>query len=120
MALGRQDVDIDGLTPPAGVSVLGMSSDHLVLDIGDEHITVGDEIRFGLGYGALVRAMTSPFVTRAELRDLRSPARRTASDPAGSTRSVTSRRGATTSAAIASAGAIAAIGHRAHRCSAGR
>jgi predicted amino acid racemase len=70
VALGRQDVDIDGLTPPAGICVLGMSSDHLVLDIGDEQIAVGDEIRFRLGYGALVRAMTSPFVTRVELPDV--------------------------------------------------
>jgi predicted amino acid racemase len=67
VALGRQDVDIDGLTPPAGITVLGMSSDHLVLDTGDLHLAVGDEVRFGLGYGALVRAMTSPFVTRTEL-----------------------------------------------------
>jgi predicted amino acid racemase len=50
-----------------------MSSDHLVLDIGDERTTVGDEIRFTLGYGALVRAMTSPFVTRAELPKSRVP-----------------------------------------------
>ena len=49
-----------------------MSSDHLVLDIGDQHIGVGDEIRFGLGYGSLVRAMTSPFVMRAELPRLTS------------------------------------------------
>jgi hypothetical protein len=27
---------------------------------------VGDEIDFGVGYGALVRAMTSPFVTKIE------------------------------------------------------
>ncbi|MDQ0373130.1 alanine/ornithine racemase family PLP-dependent enzyme [Cellulomonas humilata] len=67
VALGRQDVDIDGLIPPAGVSVLGMSSDHLVLDIGDHRMTVGDELCFRLGYGALVRAMTSPFVNRAEV-----------------------------------------------------
>ena len=67
VALGRQDVDIDGLTPPAGIAVLGMSSDHLVLDVGDQHVAVGDELRFGLGYGALVRAMTSPFVRRTEL-----------------------------------------------------
>lgn len=71
VALGRQDVDLDGLTPPVGISVLGMSSDHLVLDIGDEQIAVGDEIRFQLGYGALVRAMTSPFVTRVELPEAR-------------------------------------------------
>ncbi|KQR16790.1 alanine/ornithine racemase family PLP-dependent enzyme [Cellulomonas sp. Leaf334] len=66
VALGRQDVDLDGLIPPAGVTVLGMSSDHLVLDLGDHQVGVGDELRFGLGYGALVRAMTSPFVTRAD------------------------------------------------------
>lgn len=64
VALGRQDVDLDGLHPPAGISVLGMSSDHLVLDLGDHPVVVGDELRFRLGYGALVRAMTSPFVTR--------------------------------------------------------
>ena len=95
VALGRQDVDIDGLTPPAGISVLGMSSDHLVLDVGDEPITVGDEIRFRLGYGALVRAMTSPFVTRAELPSSRPSAPpRPASDPlAGSSASVTSSDG---------------------------
>ena len=71
VALGRQDVDLDGLAPPAGITVLGMSSDHLVLDIGDLTVAVGDEVRFGLGYGALVRAMTSPFVARVERRGRR-------------------------------------------------
>jgi predicted amino acid racemase len=66
LALGRQDTDVDGLVPPDGISVLGMSSDHLVLDVGDHAISVGDEIAFGLGYGALVGAMTSPFVTKIE------------------------------------------------------
>jgi predicted amino acid racemase len=66
VALGRQDVDLDGLLPPEGIGVLGMSSDHLVLDLGDEPVAVGDELRFRLGYGALVRAVTSPFVTRIE------------------------------------------------------
>ncbi|MCW2855089.1 MAG: hypothetical protein JWR52_704 [Marmoricola sp.] len=66
LALGRQDVDIDGLIPPAGIEVLGMSSDHLVVDLGDHDLAVGEELRFGLGYGALVRAMTSPFVTKVE------------------------------------------------------
>jgi predicted amino acid racemase len=66
VALGRQDTDPDGLTPPAGITVLGMSSDHLVLDVGDHGIAVGDEIAFGLGYGALLRAATSPFVAKLE------------------------------------------------------
>ncbi len=66
VALGRQDTDPDGLTPPAGITVLGMSSDHLVLDVGDHAVTVGDELAFGLGYGALLRAATSPFVATVE------------------------------------------------------
>jgi predicted amino acid racemase len=64
VALGHQDVDPAGLTPPAGMTVLGASSDHLVIDAGAARPAVGSEIRFGLDYGALVRAMTSPFVTR--------------------------------------------------------
>lgn len=67
LALGRQDVDPDGLVPPPGVTVLGMSSDHLVVDMGDHRLAVGDVLGFGLGYGALVRAMTSPFVAKLEL-----------------------------------------------------
>jgi hypothetical protein len=43
-----------------------MSSDHLIVDLGDHPVAVGDEIDFGVGYGALVRAMTSPFVTKIE------------------------------------------------------
>ncbi len=66
LALGRQDVDPDGLHPPEGITILGMSSDHLIVDLGDHPVAVGDEIDFGVGYGALVRAMTSPFVTKIE------------------------------------------------------
>ena len=68
VALGRQDTDPDGLTAPAGITVLGMSSDHLVLDVGDHDVSVGDELSFGLGYAALLRAATSPFVTSREVR----------------------------------------------------
>ena len=66
LAIGRQDTDLDGLTLPAGLSALGMSSDHLILDAGDTVIAVGDEVTMGLRYGALLRAMTSPFVTKRE------------------------------------------------------
>ena len=67
LAVGRQDVDPDGLQPPEGITILGMSSDHLIVGFGDHRIAVGDEIDFGVGYGALVRAMTSPFVTKVEI-----------------------------------------------------
>lgn len=66
LALGRQDVLLEGLDPPPGIRILGMSSDHLVVDCGDLHLAIGDELTFGLGYGALVQAMTSPFVTVVE------------------------------------------------------
>lgn len=62
VALGEQDVDPGDLTPPPGVTVLGASSDHLVLDTGRLVLEPGDEVRFGVGYRALLRAMTSPFV----------------------------------------------------------
>ncbi|MCW2521926.1 MAG: alanine racemase [Frankiales bacterium] len=65
LAIGRQDTDPDGLTPPPGVEILGMSSDHLVVDLGDQDAAAGDELRFGVDYSALVRAMTSPYVARS-------------------------------------------------------
>ena len=68
VALGRQDADPGGLTPPAGMSILGASSDHLVIDCGSTNVAVGAEIRFQPDYSALVRAMTSPFVTRLMIR----------------------------------------------------
>lgn len=67
LAVGRQDVSAHGLTPFAeGVAVLGMSSDHLVVSDADGTLAVGDEVCFGLDYSALVRAMTSPFVSQVE------------------------------------------------------
>lgn len=62
-AIGRQDVDPDGLVPPQDVVVLAASSDHLVLETRCR-MTPGTEIRFGLNYSALLRVMTSPFVTK--------------------------------------------------------
>lgn len=64
LALGRQDADPDGLLPPAGMDILGASSDHLIVDAGSLPMSVGTEIQFQLNYSALVRAMTSPFVSQ--------------------------------------------------------
>lgn len=64
LALGRQDTDPNGLLPPAGIEIMGASSDHLIL-VSDSHaLSVGSEVSFQLNYSALVLAMTSPFVTR--------------------------------------------------------
>ncbi len=62
LALGQQDTDPDGLVPPVGIALLAMSSDHLVVDAGETDLQVGEELAFGLGYSALLRAMTSPYV----------------------------------------------------------
>lgn len=69
MALGRQDIDPAGVTPPAGLTMMGTSSDHMVLSIGSgaPGPAVGDEVRFAVDYSALLRAMTSPSVDRVFL-----------------------------------------------------
>ncbi|MFO7592213.1 MAG: alanine/ornithine racemase family PLP-dependent enzyme [Acidimicrobiia bacterium] len=64
LAVGVQDVDPSDLVAPEGLTILGGSSDHLVVDAGSRSMPVGSEIRFGVGYRALLRAMTSPFVSK--------------------------------------------------------
>jgi predicted amino acid racemase len=65
--VGREDVDVEGLIPlEAGVEVLGASSDYLVVDVTDarRELRVGDELAFGLSYGALLAAMDSDYVEK--------------------------------------------------------
>ena len=64
VALGRQDVDPDGLVPPEGMTLRGASSDHLIVEVGDHEVSVGDELHFRPDYSALLRAATSPFVAK--------------------------------------------------------
>lgn len=64
LALGRQDTDPRGLSAPPGIVILDATSDHLVIDSGDCHTPVGAEVSFQPNYAALVRSMTSPFVTK--------------------------------------------------------
>jgi predicted amino acid racemase len=64
LALGKQDVDASGLRPKIEADILGASSDHLVLDVREPGLDVGDQVRFDVGYGALLRAMTSPYVEK--------------------------------------------------------
>ncbi len=64
LAIGQQDTDPRGLKSPVGTEILGASSDHLILETGSDDRSVGSEMTFQLNYSALVRAMTSPFVTK--------------------------------------------------------
>ena len=65
LAIGIQDVDPSGLLPPKGTEILGSSSDHLVVTSSVGGVAVGGEMTFQLNYSALLRAMTSSFVTKS-------------------------------------------------------
>lgn len=64
LAVGIQDIDPCGLQAPAGTKILGASSDHLILESDSYGLSIGAEMAFQLNYSALMRAMTSPFVTK--------------------------------------------------------
>ncbi|ROO86871.1 putative amino acid racemase [Actinocorallia herbida] len=70
--VGREDVDVAVLHPvEAGVEVLGASSDHMIVDVTEmaPPPSVGDTLRFRLGYGALLAAMTSEYVRKVPMFD---------------------------------------------------
>ncbi|OYD56323.1 alanine racemase [Fictibacillus aquaticus] len=71
VAIGRQDIDIDSLTPLGLKAVImGGSSDHLILDITEcQELSVGDTVDFALGYGALQSGMLSPFIEKKIVQD---------------------------------------------------
>lgn len=67
LSVGRQDIDPSSLVPLVkGVEILGASSDHLICDVEEAEcpVNVGDVLGFGLSYGTLLKAFTSPFVTK--------------------------------------------------------
>ena len=72
--IGREDVIAEGLIPMRpGVRVLGASSDHLVLDLtdADPPLCVGENVSFRMKYGALLTVMTSEYVEKVPMRDVR-------------------------------------------------
>ncbi len=62
LGVGLQDVLVSGLTPRSDIEILGASSDHIIVDAKSIDLNVGDEIKLDLNYGALLSAMTSPYV----------------------------------------------------------
>ena len=64
LGVGLQDVQPSGLTPRPPIDVIGASSDHIIVNAGRLSLEVGDEVEFDLDYGALLPAMTSPYVTK--------------------------------------------------------
>ncbi|MGL4307752.1 MAG: alanine/ornithine racemase family PLP-dependent enzyme [Cetobacterium sp.] len=67
LAIGKQDFDCDSLYPlDKGAEIIGASSDHLVVDISDsdKEYEIGDIMEFQMGYGALLRGMTSIYIDK--------------------------------------------------------
>lgn len=69
LAVGRQDIDPMGLCAPQGMTIVGASSDHLVVVTHGKALNIGDEVAFGLNYSALLVAMTSPLVAKVVVSD---------------------------------------------------
>jgi ornithine racemase len=65
IAIGKQDVNPHYLLPlHPKVSILGGSSDHLIVDLGESGLVVGDTCRFTLTYPGLLQVCTSPYVKK--------------------------------------------------------
>ena len=68
LAVGHQDTDAAGLSMPPGNTLIGATSDHLIIGAKDAALCVGSEMRFQMTYGALMRAMAAPDI-RINLRN---------------------------------------------------
>lgn len=60
LGIGHQDVETVGLSMPPGNTLVGATSDHLIIGTKDATVIVGSEMRFQLSYAALMRAMAAP------------------------------------------------------------
>jgi predicted amino acid racemase len=73
IAVGRQDIRLEGLTPiDEDLSIFGASSDHLILDVTDSKkaLKVGDIVDFKIDYGCLLAAMTSIYVEKHYINEI--------------------------------------------------
>lgn len=69
LAIGHQDTDILGLSMPVGNTLIGATSDHLVIGTPRTLPTVGSEMRFQMNYNALMHAMAAPDIEVTLLGD---------------------------------------------------
>lgn len=68
--IGREDVDIHGLTPlDPRLTIVGTSSDHLIVDATAAASTthIGDDLVFARNSSALLAVMASPHVAKRPL-----------------------------------------------------
>ncbi len=65
LAIGKQDTMLDNLSPmDKNISIIGGSSDHLIVDVTNSSYKLGDIIRFNINYPALVHLMNSDYVNK--------------------------------------------------------
>jgi len=67
LAIGRQDVNPDSITPiDEKIGAFGASSDHLIIDVTDceKEYKVGDIVSFKLDYGSLLNVFTSEYIDK--------------------------------------------------------
>lgn len=64
LAIGQQDTDTSGLTFPTEILFIGATSDHTVVDTTKSAVSVGSEMKMGMNYSALMRAMSAPDVAK--------------------------------------------------------
>lgn len=70
LAVGQQDLEASGLVPvDEGVEILGASSDHMLLNLSKARASyeLGSILQFKMGYGAMLKLFTSPYVTKTIL-----------------------------------------------------
>ncbi|MFO7888374.1 MAG: ornithine racemase Orr [Eubacteriales bacterium] len=66
-AVGRQDIEKDGLIPvDPNIEIIGASSDHLILDLTkvESNYKLGDTVKFKLKYSSLLKIFTSKYVKK--------------------------------------------------------
>lgn len=67
LAIGRQDIRIEGLKPmEEGVTIITASSDHMLVDLEDCPVKykAGDKLSFRMDYPGMLAASTSPYVEK--------------------------------------------------------
>jgi predicted amino acid racemase len=72
VALGRQDVNIEGLIPAdKNMHILGGSSDHIIVDVTDAtgEISVGDLMTFRLNYQGLLTSCSSRYIKKLYIHE---------------------------------------------------
>lgn len=64
LAVGEQDTDPSGLTFPSEFTFIGATSDHTLVETAKPSAPIGSEMKMGLNYLALMRAMSAPDVVK--------------------------------------------------------